>query len=167
MLRRPGVRAGVEREAELADLDLGAVLEEGRVDADAVEVGAVQRAEVLDLERRALADELGMTAGDRDVVEEDVGVGVAACDRDVGVEEEARALVRAAADDEERGSGRERRDGLLLVGRDHALEAGEGRSELVAEGRRGVRARVLLGQARGAVTLFASIHGRTSCDLTA
>src|ERR687885_812868 len=63
---------GVEREPELADLHLGAVGEERRLDADAVEERAVQAAEVLHLERRPVAEELRVPAGDRDVVEEDV-----------------------------------------------------------------------------------------------
>src|SRR5919199_2090209 len=68
---------GVEGEPELADLHLGAVGEQRRLDPDAVEEGAVQAAEVLDLERGAVAEELGVPPGDRDVVEEDVARRVA------------------------------------------------------------------------------------------
>ena len=69
----------------------------GVVDALAVEVGAVEAADVADGEGGAVADELGVPAGDRDVVEEDVALGVAADGREVGVEQEAAAGVRPAA----------------------------------------------------------------------
>ena len=120
--RRPprGRAGGVEREAVLADLDLGAVAE-GGLDAR-VEVGAVQRVEVAHLERRAVPHELGVLARDRDVVEEDVGVGVTADGRDIRVEQEPGAGVRPAAHDQQRRAGRQGGDGLLLGGADVGVE---------------------------------------------
>ena len=75
-------------------------LTQGGLDADAVEIGAVQRPEVAHLERGADADELGVATRDRHVVEEDVGVGMPPGDREVGVEQEARTDVGAATHDE-------------------------------------------------------------------
>ena len=115
--RRSEVEArGVERQSELADLHLCAVAQQGGLDADSVEVGAVERAEVAYLERRADAHELRVPARDGHVVEEDVGVGVTADGRHVGVEQEAGPDVGAAADDEQRRTRRQRGDRLLLFG---------------------------------------------------
>ena len=80
----------------------------GGVDALAVEVGAVEAADVADDEAAALADELRVPAGHGHVVEEDVALRVAAGGRDVGVEQEAAAGVGAALDDEQRAAGRQR-----------------------------------------------------------
>ena len=65
----------------LADLDLVAVGEPVRLDPAAVDVGAVERAEVVDVEAVAAPHQQRVVAGDGDVVEEDAGVGAAA-DRD-------------------------------------------------------------------------------------
>src|SRR5680860_1832613 len=62
----------------LADLDLVAVGEPVRLDPAPVDVGAVERAEVVDVEAVAAVDQQGVVAGDGDVVEEDAGVGAAA-----------------------------------------------------------------------------------------
>src|SRR5690554_6917742 len=62
----------VEREAELPDLHLGTIGQHGRLDADAVVVRSVQRAQVPDLEGRAVAEKLSVTTRDRHVVEKDV-----------------------------------------------------------------------------------------------
>src|SRR5690606_40620454 len=64
---RPG-RARVERHPELADLDLVARLEHRALDAVAVDVRAVERADVTHDELVALAHELDVLAGDRHVV---------------------------------------------------------------------------------------------------
>src|SRR3954468_2780914 len=66
-----GARSCHEDEAELADLDLVAVAEGGRLDPFAVHVRAVEAADVADGEGAALAVELGVPAGDGHVVEED------------------------------------------------------------------------------------------------
>src|SRR4051794_11967497 len=65
----------------LADLDLVAVGEAMGLDPAAVDVGAVERAEVVDVEAVPTPHEKGVIAGDGDVVEEDPGVR-AATDRD-------------------------------------------------------------------------------------
>ncbi len=88
----------VEREPELADLNLGTVVKRRRaLNAVAVEVGAVERAEILDLECGSRAQELRVAPGHRDIVEKDVGLWVTADSRQVGVEQEARADVGAGA----------------------------------------------------------------------
>src|SRR3954452_9845459 len=63
--------------AVLAHLDLIAIGEDLGLDPLAVDVGAVQRAEVVDVEAVPAAHEQGVVAGDGDVVEEDAGVGAA------------------------------------------------------------------------------------------
>src|SRR5579884_563406 len=70
--------AGQEHQPELADLHLVTVAQPTLVDAFPVDVGAVQRAHVPYHVLASLADELGVTAGDGDVVEEDVALGVSA-----------------------------------------------------------------------------------------
>src|SRR4051794_21954442 len=100
-----------EHEPVLADLHLVGVLEDHRVDAVAVDVGAVQAARVGDGEAVALAGEGRVPPGDRDVVEEDLAVGVPAGGRDVLVEQETAAGSGAALDDEQRRADRERIDG--------------------------------------------------------
>ncbi len=76
--------ARVEHQAVLADLDLVAAGERRLVDPVPVDVGAVEAAHVADLEAVVGPDELGVPAGDRDVVEEDVAVRVPAGRGDVG-----------------------------------------------------------------------------------
>src|ERR1019366_8221854 len=77
-LTRRGLRreTGIEHEPELADLDLVAGLEDGLVDPLPVDVGAVQGADVVNQEGITLAPESRVLARYRDVVEEDVAVGV-------------------------------------------------------------------------------------------
>src|SRR5947209_58972 len=70
-----GPRSCHEHQPELADLDLVAVAQGGGLDALAVDVGAVEAADVADGERAALAVELGVAPGHGHVVEEDVAVG--------------------------------------------------------------------------------------------
>src|SRR3954470_3292177 len=74
---RRGACAGVEHQPELADLHLVAGLQGSFVDPLAVDVGAVERADVTDQETVALTAEARVLARDRDVVQEDVAVGVA------------------------------------------------------------------------------------------
>src|SRR5262245_6069901 len=90
-----------EHEFELADLELVPADQLALLDPLTVEVGAVQRADVVDGEAPPnAAPDLGVTSGHGDVVQEDVALGMAAgCDH-VLVQEEAAAGVRAAADDQ-------------------------------------------------------------------
>src|SRR5438093_10124314 len=95
-----------EGQLVLADLELVAVLEAVRLDPPAVDVGAVERAEVVEVEVAAAADEQGVVARDRDVVEEEVGVRAPADRHPVAVEREALADPSAArADYEHRAVG--------------------------------------------------------------
>src|SRR4051794_38922857 len=96
--------AGDVRELELADLELVAVLEPVGLDAMAVNVGAVERAEVVEVEVAAAAHEQGVVARDGDVVEEDVGVRPPADRHAVAVQREALADAPAAGADDERGA---------------------------------------------------------------
>src|SRR3954466_8613493 len=66
--------ASEERQLELADLELVAVLEPVRVHALPVDVGAVQRARVVEQPLAAAPHERRVLARDGDVVEEDVGL---------------------------------------------------------------------------------------------
>src|SRR4051812_5694030 len=95
---------GDVRELELADLQLVAVLEPVGLDAVAVDVRAVQRAEVVEVVVAAAAHEQGVVARHGDVVEEDVGVRPAADRHAVGVQREALADAPAARPDDERGA---------------------------------------------------------------
>src|SRR4051812_8242444 len=100
----PGLSAGDVRELELADLQLVAVLEPVGLDAMAVDVRAVERPEVVEVEVAAAAHEQGVVARDGDVVEEDVGVRAPADRHAVGVQGEALADAPAAGADDERGA---------------------------------------------------------------
>src|SRR4051794_32400061 len=91
-------------ELELADLELVTVLEPVRLDAVAVDVGAVQRAEVVEVVVAAAAHEQGVVTRHRDVVEEDVGVGPAPDRHAVRVQREALADASAAGANDERGA---------------------------------------------------------------
>src|SRR5919198_697168 len=104
-----------EGELELADLELVAVLEAVRFDAMAVDVGAVQRAEVVEVVVAAALDEQRVVARDRDVVEEDVRVRAPADRHAVVVEREGLADAAAACPDDHRGA--LVRDDLLDVDR--------------------------------------------------
>src|SRR3954447_5768577 len=97
-----GPSTGDVRELELADLQLVAVLEPVRLDAMAVDVGAVERPEVVEEEVAAAAHEQRVVARDGDVVEEDVRVRTPADRHAVGVEREALAHAPAAGPDDER-----------------------------------------------------------------
>src|SRR4051794_14442241 len=78
-----------ERQLVLADLQLVPVLEAVRLDAPPVDVGAVERAEIVEVEVAAAAHDEGVVARDGDVVEEDVGVRPAADRHAVALEREA------------------------------------------------------------------------------
>src|SRR5262249_22631211 len=95
---RPG--AGDEHQAELTDLHLVPVAQGRRLDPLAVHVRTVERADIAHGEGATVAVELGVPAGHRHVVEEDVAVGVPPAGGDVVVEQEAGPRVRAAAHDQ-------------------------------------------------------------------
>src|SRR3954470_14902549 len=86
-------RSRDEDEPELPDLYLVAAGERRRLDPLPVDVGAVEAADVAHGEGAALAVELGVPAGDRHVVEEDVAVRMPTAGGHVVVEQEARARV--------------------------------------------------------------------------
>src|SRR6188768_1652121 len=107
--------AGEVDEPELADLDLVAVGQHGLVDPVAVDVGAVEAADVGDGEAVRRAPELDVAPGDGDVVEEDLALGVATCGHHVLVEQEPVAGPRPALHHEQRAATRERVDGRGVV----------------------------------------------------
>src|SRR3954447_22057561 len=102
--------AGEVDETELADLHLVAAGELHRLDPLAVEIGAVEAADVADGEAVGLAVELRVPARDGDVVEEDVALRVPARSGDVLVEKEPAAGVGTALDDQQGGAGGQRLD---------------------------------------------------------
>src|SRR5512133_3567804 len=104
-----------EGELELADLQLVTVLETVRFDPMPVDVGAVQRAEVVEVVVAAALDEQRVVARDGDVVEEDVGVRAPADRHAVVVEREGLADAPAACPDDHRSA--LVRDDLLDVDR--------------------------------------------------
>src|SRR5918998_6661360 len=75
-----------ERQLVLADLKLVAVGELVRLDASPVDVRAVERPEVVEVEVAAALDHERVVARDRHVVEEDVGVRAAADRHTVALE---------------------------------------------------------------------------------
>src|SRR6266536_1994806 len=102
---RPRSSRREEYQLELADLQLLATDQVALLDPFPVEVGAVQRADVMDGEAAAVAaPDLGVPAGHGDVVEEDVRLGMPAHGHDVLVEQEAAAGVGAPADHQHRGA---------------------------------------------------------------
>src|SRR5688500_11703554 len=96
-------------ELVLADLDLVPVVELVRLDPPAVDVGAVERSQIVDVEAVLTLDKQRVVARDGHVVEEHLRVGAAADAHPVGVDREA--LTRAAA----AGADDERRAGLLYL----------------------------------------------------
>src|SRR3954454_4536802 len=133
----PELSAGDVRELELADLQLVGVLEPVRLDPVAVDVGAVERPEVVEVEVAAAAHEQGVVARDRHVVEEDVGVRPAADRQPVAVEREALADAPAARADDEYGAVLR---GVVEVDRDELA----GLADAVGRGRRVAPGVVLL-----------------------
>src|SRR5215213_8889436 len=88
----------------LADLQLIPVLEAVGVDAAAVDVGAVERAGVVEVPLARAAHELGVVARDRDVVEEDRGVGRAPDHHPLAAQGERLPDPPAARADDERAA---------------------------------------------------------------
>src|SRR3989442_9647674 len=88
----------------LADLKLVAVLELVRLDAPAVDIGAVQGAEVVDVKAVAPPDEQRVVSRDRHVVEEDVGVRAPADRHPLSLDPETFAGPSAARADHERSA---------------------------------------------------------------
>src|SRR6185503_5488112 len=109
-LRRPSLEpvivgaGGREKEqAELAYLDFVAVGQDCRLHWLTVDVGAVEAADVNDLELDVLASELGVPEADGDVIAADVAVGVSAGGGDRLIQREPRSRVRAAFDHQQCG----------------------------------------------------------------
>src|SRR5439155_373082 len=100
------------------DLDLVLRRELRLLDLLPVHVCPVQAPDVADEERAALSKELCVLAGNRDVVEEDVALGVSPGRRDVLLEEERRPGVWATLHQKQTLSG------LELVVRERELVAG-------------------------------------------
>src|SRR6478735_5562791 len=93
-----------EAQLVLADLELVAVLQPARLDALAVEKGAVQAPLVLDEERTVLLDEHGVLARDGDIVEEDVAVRRAADRHALARRHEVLTRASASRADDQRGA---------------------------------------------------------------
>src|SRR5664280_1512075 len=96
---------GIEHQPELADLHFVASLQIGLVDPLPVDVRAVQRADVTHQEDVTLMAEGRMLARDRDVVEEDVTVGVTPRGDLVRVEQETCTGVWPPEDHQQGGAG--------------------------------------------------------------
>ena len=96
-----GARRGEKDQAELAYLDFVAVGQDCRLHRLTVDVGAVEAADVDDLEFAVVSPEFGVPAADGDVIAEDVAVGVSAGGRHRLIQHEPRARVRAALDHEQ------------------------------------------------------------------
>ena len=123
-----------EHEHEAADLEVGEVVQRRGVDPLVVDVGAVERPDVGHLVAAVDPAHRGVAAGHGDVVEEDVGVGVAPEGGDLAVEHEAAAGVGPAPHDQHA----------------HALgQLGQRRAELLVE----LQALGELGEAQGGFVL--------------
>src|ERR1700742_3589913 len=94
------LRPGEKYQAELADLDLVTIGQHRGVHGLAIDVGAIEAADVDDLELAALQPELRVAAADGDVVEEDIAVWVPTRRRGGLVEQEPRPRVWPTLDDE-------------------------------------------------------------------
>ncbi len=86
-------RAQVVSQPELADLHLIAALQLHAVHAVVVDVRTVEASHVHQLEAGRRPDELHMLAGNRDVIQEDVGIRVPARRGGVRVQQETSACV--------------------------------------------------------------------------
>src|SRR3954453_5547859 len=107
---------GHEGQAGFPHLDLLSAFEAGRFDPLAVDVGAVEAAEVLDEELVAAPDQDGVPPGDGDVVEEDLVVGRAADRGALALGQEVLARASAARAHDYRGTlGRELLEQLCPV----------------------------------------------------
>src|SRR3712207_5099195 len=134
-------------ELVLADLELVAVLETGRLDPAAFDLGAVERAEVVQEPRAGAAHEHGVVARHRDVVEEHLGVRRAADRHALAAQRERLPDAPAARPDDQRaGLGRHIADvdGPQLARR--LVDDVRGGVRLLATGRlRGAEVRTALG----------------------
>src|SRR5258705_1197907 len=90
-----------EHEAELADLDPVAIGQRRRFHRFAVDVGAVEAADVDDREVAVFHAELGVAAADGHVVEVDGAAWMAACSCDGLIQHESGPGVGAALDDQQ------------------------------------------------------------------
>src|SRR5665648_1206171 len=115
---------GIEHQSELADLDLVASLQSGLIDPLPVDVGAVQGADVAHQEGTTLAVEGRMLARHRDVVKEDVTLGVTPGADLVRVEQESCTGVRPAKDHQQRRALTQRVDRGLVLGRQGGVSVG-------------------------------------------
>src|SRR5207302_4338492 len=95
--------AHVEGELVLADLHLVPLLQALGLDPRAVDVGAVERAQIVEVPLIAATDEQRVVARDGHVVEEHVRVGPATDARALLLEREALALAASTGADHERG----------------------------------------------------------------
>src|SRR5712692_447274 len=104
---RVAIMASLVQVGELvfADLKLVAVLEPARVHALAVDVGAVQRSEVVEVVVGAAAHDHGVVARHGHVVEEDVGVGAPAHAEPLGLQREGLAGPPTSGADDQRRPG--------------------------------------------------------------
>src|ERR1700754_1063438 len=117
-----GCGAGQKHQSKFADLHLVAVRQHRPVHGFTVDVRAVEAADVDNLEFAAYAPELGMSAADSDVIEEDIAIRVTTGRRGGPVEQEPRAGVRATLDHQQPRALRQR-----LRTEQLALGAGGGR----------------------------------------
>src|SRR5450631_3201890 len=90
-----------EHQTELADLDLVAVGQHRRGHRFTVDIGAVEAADVNDLEFAVVPSELGVPAADGDLVEEDVAAGMPASGCDGLIQQEPRSGVGATLHDKQ------------------------------------------------------------------
>src|SRR2546423_4539286 len=104
---RVAIMASLVQVGELvfADLKLVAVLEPARVHALPVDVGAVQRSEVVEVVVGAAAHDHGVVARHGHVVEEDVGVGAPAHAEPLGLQREGLAGPPTSRADDQRRPG--------------------------------------------------------------
>src|SRR5437588_1668537 len=102
--------AAQERQLVLADLELVAIGQPVRLDAAAVDVGAVQRAAVVEVVVAAAAHQDRVIARDGDVVEKDVAVGPPTHGQPISRQRKRLARAPAPGPDDE---GRSARDDVL------------------------------------------------------
>src|SRR5579875_2446933 len=132
-----------ERELVFADLQLIAVREPVRVDAVAVDVGAVQRAAVVEVVVAASAHDERVVAGHGDVVEEDVVLRPPTHRDPVTGERKALARTASAGADHERRAPRDHArelDRLQLAGLADPVGGRAHARRLLARGQKGAAA---------------------------
>jgi hypothetical protein len=84
----------IEGEPEFTDLHFCPVAQQRRIDPDPVEVGAVERPEVFDLECRPVPQELCVPSRHRHIVEKNVCFWMPADCRHVGIQQKSCTNVR-------------------------------------------------------------------------